>query len=76
MISSPKGEIVMPNPEITRVCVFCESATVLADGESVVCESKGVVCADHVCRKFKYDPLKRVPEPMAQLPHLELPPEE
>lgn len=29
----------------------------------MVCVKKGVVSADGACRRFRYDPLKRVPEP-------------
>ena len=63
----------MAKPEITRVCLFCESAVPLADGESVLCEKKGVVTADYVCRGFRYDPLKRVPKPPVKIAGLEIP---
>ena len=37
----------------------------------MVCRRKGPVSADGSCRRFRYDPLKRIPE----APSAELPPE-
>ncbi len=52
--------------ESTRLCAFCEFATMLptSDGEDadVICVKRGVVRADYVCRKFRYDLLKRKPQ--------------
>ena len=31
------------------------------DGEHMICQKYGVVPVEHHCRKFRYDPLKRVP---------------
>ena len=31
------------------------------DGEHMICQKYGIVPAAHRCRKFRYDPLKRVP---------------
>ena len=66
----------MAEPEIQRVCAYCDKAVCISDGEELVCEVRGVVTADNVCRKFKYDPLKRVPEPALSIAALELPDEE
>ena len=33
-----------------------------ADGESVLCPKKGIMDKDFSCKRFRYDPLKRVPE--------------
>lgn len=41
-------------------CAYCERGAKL-DEDSVVCIKRGVVSAGGSCRKFKYDPLKRVP---------------
>lgn len=49
--------------DIDKVCAYCEHAQPLADGDAVLCRHRGVVdCGAH-CRKFRYDPLKRVPAP-------------
>jgi hypothetical protein len=39
------------------------------DEDTVACRRKGPVPAEGSCRRFKYDPLKRIPErPHAGLP--------
>ena len=46
--------------KIDRACSYCQFAGKV-DGESMSCQKYGVVPAGHHCRKFRYDPLKRVP---------------
>jgi hypothetical protein len=46
--------------KITRSCLYCQHATKLND-EQILCAKKGVVSCENACRKFKYDPCKRVP---------------
>lgn len=41
-------------------CSYCIHSTVL-DEEKVLCVKKGVVSASKKCRKFSYDPCKRIP---------------
>ncbi len=48
-------------PEMPRVCAFCDKAQSLSDDEHMLCSKKGVVACGYSCRKFRYDPLKRVP---------------
>ncbi|MDR0890103.1 MAG: hypothetical protein LBM28_05625 [Oscillospiraceae bacterium] len=45
---------------IVRACAYCTRAAKV-DEESCLCAKRGIVVADFHCRKFKYDPLKRVP---------------
>lgn len=46
-------------------CAYCQKGTPLEDGQ-VMCVKKGIVSAAGSCRRFHYDPLKRVPpKPMA-----------
>ncbi|MDD4774414.1 MAG: hypothetical protein PHZ09_12560 [Eubacteriales bacterium] len=52
-----------PKQEMPRVCAFCDKSVLLKDKDSVLCSKIGVVSCDHVCRRFRYDPLKRVPNP-------------
>ena len=47
------------NTDYSKVCLYCENATVLQGENTVLCKYKGVVSEDYVCRKFVYDPLKR-----------------
>ena len=41
-------------------CAYCKRGTSL-DEETVMCVKRGVVSAAGACRRFRYDPLKRVP---------------
>ncbi len=47
--------------EIEKSCRTCEHAELLVDTDRVLCERKGIVASDGLCRKFIYDVLKRVP---------------
>ncbi len=46
--------------DIPRCCAHCERAVPL-DSADMLCRKYGVVGARHACRKFKYDPTKRLP---------------
>ena len=54
-------------PECPRVCAYCEHATPLQTEGQMLCPKKGVVEGGFVCRRFRYDPLKRVPTPRPTL---------
>ena len=41
-------------------CAYCQRGTPL-EGGKVMCVKKGIVAAAGSCRRFRYDPLKRVP---------------
>ena len=43
-------------------CEYCRTGKLSADGTGVLCPKKGVMARDFCCKKFRYDPLKRVPE--------------
>ena len=43
-----------------RLCSYCMHGTALDDG-CVLCIKKGVRGSDDCCRKFSYDPCKRIP---------------
>lgn len=43
-------------------CEYCLIGKLSADGDKVLCPKKGVMDRDFSCKKFRYDPLKRVPE--------------
>ena len=47
-------------------CAYCEKASVLNERE-VACPFRGVMDAAGACRRFAYDPLKRVPPRPAAL---------
>jgi len=46
---------------IEATCEYCQSGRRSSDGKAVLCPKKGVVPLYHHCRKFVYDPLKRIP---------------
>lgn len=52
--------------DITPACAYCQRCTAL-DDEQVLCTKRGVVAADFKCRKFRYDPCKRIPPKMKAL---------
>ena len=52
----------MKRNEIEKYCKYCEEATTLSDADTMLCSKFGVVSSGHVCRRFKYDPLKRNPK--------------
>lgn len=46
------------------VCRNCKNGRLSPDGENVLCVKKGIVDPDGKCRRYSYDPLKRVPRRM------------
>lgn len=50
-----------PSAEIDEICVYCEESAPLNDSDFVLCCKRGIVRAQHRCRRFTYDPLKRIP---------------
>ena len=46
--------------KMPRSCSYCQYGALLNDDE-VLCVKKGIVNANRSCRKFFYDPCKRIP---------------
>ena len=46
--------------KIEKSCSYCTHSTPISC-EEVLCTKKGVVAVDGKCRKFSYDPCKRIP---------------
>lgn len=46
--------------KIARSCSYCKHATKFNE-DLVLCIKKGVTSAEKPCRKFSYDPCKRIP---------------
>ncbi len=65
---------VVNGGEINRSCANCAYGRHTPDHLAVLCEKKGVKAPDSHCRKFKYDPLNRIPN--KPLPLSEHSPEE
>lgn len=56
--------------QIPRMCQFCENATAISDDENILCSKHGIVNKAFRCKKYAYDPLKRVPKPLPPMPKL------
>ena len=48
---------------ITPACKTCAHARLSADGKTMLCPHRGAVPLDEECRRYEYDPLKRIPRP-------------
>jgi hypothetical protein len=46
--------------KIERACDYCSFGTKL-DEDTILCAKKGLRKPDDACRKFDYDPTKRIP---------------
>ena len=46
--------------KIEKSCLYCRFGTALED-DLVLCTKRGVVAVGRKCRKFQYDPIKRIP---------------
>ena len=49
------------NKKISPSCEYCHIGEKCLDNETILCIKSGVVDPSYHCKKFKYDPLKRVP---------------
>ncbi len=48
--------------DVSPKCAYCRHCIPTADSSISLCEKKGVVDPAGACKKFLYDPLKRIPE--------------
>lgn len=46
--------------KMEKSCTYCQYGTILDEGIAL-CTKKGVVDISRKCRKFAYDPIKRIP---------------
>ena len=51
---------------IEKSCTYCQFGTKLNEDECL-CIKKGIVSLDGKCRKFTYDPYKRMPQKVKAL---------
>ncbi|MBC8535477.1 hypothetical protein [Feifania hominis] len=49
-------------------CELCEHAVTVVGGGQLLCRKRGMVECGARCRRFRYDPLKRIPKRPAALP--------
>ena len=53
---------------IQPACTYCEFGQKAADPRMILCAKKGVVSPYYHCKKFSYDPLRRVPRRKKRTP--------
>ncbi len=46
--------------KMQKACVYCVHGTQISE-DQVLCTKRGAVLLDGKCRKFQYDPCKRIP---------------
>ena len=56
--------------KIAPACSYCIYGTPASDRKMIFCRRRGVVSPYYSCRKFRYDPLMRVPR-RQELPQLD-----
>ena len=59
--------------EMPRFCMYCEHSTLINDKDNVLCDKKGIVNAEYCCKRYFYDPLKRVPRIPKKIKEEEMP---
>lgn len=55
------------NSDTPKICELCRFAEAISETEDMLCRHKGTVDKEYSCRKFVYDPLKRVPRKLPEL---------
>ncbi len=53
---------------IEKACLYCQHGKLAADKLMILCRKFGPVSPHYKCRRFVYDPLKRVPVRTPVLP--------
>lgn len=53
--------------ESVKVCKNCAFGKVLVEEDKVLCEKTGIRNLDSCCKKFRYDPICRVPNKQPEL---------
>ncbi len=56
------------NKKISKSCDYCFYGRKSSAFDVILCKWRGPVTADNHCRKFTYDPLKRVPKVQNDMP--------
>ena len=51
-----------------KYCEYCRYAVTVSLTDDMICEKRGIVSKDYSCRKFIYDPLKRMPRKLPAIP--------
>ncbi len=62
------GKSPLFGSRIEPACRYCAHARESTDGRMILCQHRGVTAPYSSCRRFRYDPLLRVPARHAVLP--------
>lgn len=54
--------------QVEPACLYCEKGRPAPDNVMVLCRKYGPVAPTYQCKKFIYDPLKRIPRRQPKLP--------
>ncbi len=57
------------DPNVRPLCAYCQKGVAMEGGNDVLCPHKGIVSFNFSCRRFIYDPFKRIkkrPAPVLQ----------
>ncbi len=65
-----KKEKTLFNANITPACEYCVFAKDADEPKMVMCERAGMVSTYYRCKKFKYSPVRRIPNRMPKLPNM------
>lgn len=62
---------LLSTKDIQPACEYCARGKLSPDGQTVLCIKKGIMLPSSFCRKFQYDPLRRVPKKAPLLPQFD-----
>lgn len=53
--------------DVEPKCAYCEHGQIASNSTQVLCIKRGIFDLSYSCRKFKYDPLKKIPQETPEL---------
>ncbi|MBQ8227531.1 MAG: hypothetical protein IJZ88_00810 [Clostridia bacterium] len=59
---------IIDSKAVPQICAICSFGTQLPDGSGILCKKTGIRLPESTCKKFEYDPLKRVPRRAPEMP--------
>lgn len=54
-------KVMIFSKDIIPMCLYCEHGTKIIATDDIICQRKGIVKPDFSCKKFKYNPINRIP---------------
>ena len=53
--------------DVEKLCLYCAHSSSELNNQTVLCIKYGAVNKSHICKKYKYNPLKRLPPKRVKL---------